>query len=339
VSPNELLPSIEPAAATGAHAAHDGDAGTPADALAALFAGLFAGLVHAPKQPVAAKGDAATGEGKGPVPTAAPAPAPGEATAVPAAAANAAPGIETAAAPAGAAAAPAPAQPVKAPPPAPALDGVASPRPKARAGAAAGTKQPVRAQAAGDRPAPHAATPTTGGPQAPAPQAPARTGDHAAPAPPAPLARDQERFQHLVEGLSARLQVVRGQGGGTVRMTLRPESLGEVVVRLHLTPQGAVATLVTQNADAGQMLAQAAGELREALGDRGLQLERLDVATGGAAPDAQAGGGSAGFAPGHEASPQRTLYSFRAGPAGASTTDAQPQAGATDAGAGVSYLA
>jgi flagellar hook-length control protein FliK len=152
----------------------------------------------------------------------------------------------------------------------------------------------------------------------------------------APLARDQERFDTLVKGLEARLHVSRAQGGGSLRMTLKPEALGEVVIRLNMTAQGAVATLVADNAAAGTMLAQAAGELHKALLERGVQLDRLDVSTsGGTAPDPH--GGFQSQTPGREAAAsQRTLYSFRADRDDAATPDSPATA---DAASGVSYLA
>ena len=67
-----------------------------------------------------------------------------------------------------------------------------------------------------------------------------------------------------------------------MRMTLRPAELGDVTVRLQIAADGqsATATLLAQHHQTGDLLAQAAGDLRQALSDRGLRLDRLEVTAG-----------------------------------------------------------
>jgi flagellar hook-length control protein FliK len=151
---------------------------------------------------------------------------------------------------------------------------------------------------------------------------------------PGPVSRDAERFQQLVEGLHARLRASGAADGRPLRMTLRPQELGEVVVRLQVTEQGATATLVAHNADGARMLAESASELRQALADRGLQLDRLDVSTGGRG-EADARPGQSARQGGDQA--PRTLYAFRAAADAPSPSGTSPVT--VDADGNVSYLA
>jgi flagellar hook-length control protein FliK len=205
----------------------------------------------------------------------------------------------------------------------PAVDAAAAASPK-RIPAKEGAAQPLQ-----HAPAQQAPTTQT--------QATARTEQ---PAPAAPLARDQERFENLVKGLSARIQVAKAQGGGSLRMTLQPAALGEIVVRLNMTSQGAVATLVADTPEAGAMLAQNAGDLHRALADRGVQLERLEVQSGATSPDAGARGFE-GQGAQREGNAHRSHYSFRAEQGSGELTAAEIAATTTtqDAASGVSYLA
>jgi flagellar hook-length control protein FliK len=197
---------------------------------------------------------------------------------------------------------------------------------------------------------PATAAATTGTPAAPTPAvttahaaAPASvdtTSRPAQPAPVPPFTHDRARFEHLVEGLSARLHVSRSEGGSSLRMTLRPEELGAVTVRLHVAADGtAVASVVADTQQAAGLLAQAADDLRKALADRGLQLDRLDVQSGGGSTlaDARSGGaGSEAGQTGRDGAAPRTFYSFRA------ETAATPVAAtveARDGDVGHSYLA
>jgi flagellar hook-length control protein FliK len=100
-----------------------------------------------------------------------------------------------------------------------------------------------------------------------------------------------------------------------MRMTLRPPELGELVVRLHVAPggQSATATLLAQHHETGDLLAQAAGDLRQALADRGLRLDRLEVTAGPLTGDARPDGAPSGAPNSKEQQDaRRTHYAFDA---------------------------
>ncbi len=101
---------------------------------------------------------------------------------------------------------------------------------------------------------------------------------------------DPARFAQLVDGLAARLRVLQQGDGGSVRMQLAPRELGEVVVRLEIRDGVAQANLIAETPDAGRMLGAAAAELRTALAERGLQIDRIEVrVSGDAGPRADGG--------------------------------------------------
>jgi flagellar hook-length control protein FliK len=129
---------------------------------------------------------------------------------------------------------------------------------------------------------------------------------------PQSLTIDHERFVRLVDGLEARLRVSGAEGGKAMRMTLRPAELGDVTVRLQIAADGqsATATLLAQNHQTGDMLAQAAGDLRQALADRGLRLDRLEVTAGSLSGDAAKDGAPSGAPNPNRQDTRRTHYAF-----------------------------
>jgi flagellar hook-length control protein FliK len=160
-----------------------------------------------------------------------------------------------------------------------------------------------------------------------------------------PFTHDRERFEQLVNGLSARLRLSRAEGGRDMRMTLRPAELGDISVRLQLTGHGAVATLQADDKVAASLLAQAASELRQALADRGVEIDRLEITTGAGTGGQAADGSREGGASAEDA--RRTLYAFRGATAPAATPPPDPRVApsvptvdpATGGPAAVSYLA
>jgi flagellar hook-length control protein FliK len=126
------------------------------------------------------------------------------------------------------------------------------------------------------------------------------------------LTFDRERFTQLVDGLEARLRVSGAEGGKAMRMTLRPAELGDVTVRLQIAADGqsATATLLAQHHQTGDMLAQAAGDLKQALADRGLRLDRLDVSAGTLGGDARPDGTPSGAPDPKDQQSRRTHYSL-----------------------------
>ena len=172
----------------------------------------------------------------------------------------------------------------------------------------------------------------------PAPAAAAPAAGPAQPTTIVPFTQDHARFEHLVEGLSARLHVSQAEGGSALRMTLRPEELGQVTVRLQVGADGVTTASVTADSQqAASLLADAADDLRKALADRGLQLDKLDVSSGGGSTlgdpraDSQQSNQTS-----RDGNAPRSFYSFRA------ETEAAVTASAVDARegeAGHSYLA
>ena len=131
---------------------------------------------------------------------------------------------------------------------------------------------------------------------------------------PQSLTSDRERFVRLVDGLEARLRVSGAEGGKAMRMTLRPAELGDLTVRLHIAADGqsATATLLAQNHQTGDLLAQAAGDLRQALADRGLRLDRLEVTAGSLGGDAPSDGAPSSASNPNRQDTRRTHYAFDA---------------------------
>jgi flagellar hook-length control protein FliK len=131
---------------------------------------------------------------------------------------------------------------------------------------------------------------------------------------PQSLTTDRERFVRLVDGLEARLRVSGAEGGRAMSMTLRPAELGDVTVRLHIAADGqsATATLLAQHHQTGDLLAQAAGDLRQALADRGLRLDRLEVTAGPLGGDAPSDGAPSGAPNPGKQDTRRTHYAFDA---------------------------
>jgi flagellar hook-length control protein FliK len=170
-----------------------------------------------------------------------------------------------------------------------------------------------------DTPQPATATIATDATQAPSLVVPAAVPVAATPvatvsALPQSLTTDRERFVRLVDGLEARLRVSGSEGGKGVRMTLRPAELGDVTVRLQIAADGqsATATLLAQNHQTGDLLAQAAGDLRQALADRGLRLDRLEVTAGSLSGDAPKDGAPSGAPNPNGQNTRRTHYAFDA---------------------------
>jgi flagellar hook-length control protein FliK len=184
-----------------------------------------------------------------------------------------------------------------------------------------------------------AATAHTGQLQMPAPAAAAPAAGPAQQNPVVPFTQDHARFEHLVEGLGAKLHVSRAEGGSALRMTLRPEELGQVTVRLQVGADGVTTASVTADTQqAASLLAGAADDLRKALADRGLQLDKLDVSsggTGGTTGDPRADSQQSNQTS-RDGNAPRSFYSFRA------ETEAAVTASAVDAREGEtghSYLA
>jgi flagellar hook-length control protein FliK len=150
---------------------------------------------------------------------------------------------------------------------------------------------------------------------------------------PQSLTTDRERFVRLVDGLEARLRVSGAEGGRAMSMTLRPAELGDVTVRLHIAADGqsATATLLAQHHQTGDLLAQAAGDLRQALADRGLRLDRFEVTAGPLAGDARNDGAPSGAPNPGKQDTRRTHYAFDA------RSDLAPELPGTETATGTTH--
>jgi flagellar hook-length control protein FliK len=129
---------------------------------------------------------------------------------------------------------------------------------------------------------------------------------------PQSLTIDRDRFVRLVDGLEARLRVSGAEGGKAMRMTMRPAELGDLTVRLHIAADGqsASATVLAEHHQTGDMLAQAAGDLKQALADRGLKLDRLEVSAGALGGDAKQDGTPSGAPNPKDQQTRQTHYAF-----------------------------
>ena len=99
-----------------------------------------------------------------------------------------------------------------------------------------------------------------------------------APAPQSPSADRNLRFERVFEaqvgrGLAKALQ----SGNGTVTLRLKPESLGQLQVRVSVEQQQVRATFEAQTIEAQRMLKASKDSLRHQLEARGLSVERIDV--------------------------------------------------------------
>ncbi|MFG0291103.1 MAG: flagellar hook-length control protein FliK [Rhodopirellula sp. JB044] len=74
-------------------------------------------------------------------------------------------------------------------------------------------------------------------------------------------------FQHL------------GSGGGQIRMKLAPEHLGSVQLQMKVQNGELSGTMVTQSDAASQMLREQLPDLRAALENQGIKLQRIDIET------------------------------------------------------------
>jgi flagellar hook-length control protein FliK len=80
----------------------------------------------------------------------------------------------------------------------------------------------------------------------------------------------------------ATLLHVAGERGIThARISLRPEDLGGIEVRLQSSPAGISAQLVADSPEAARLLSQAGDDLRRSLEARDVNLLSLEVSTSG----------------------------------------------------------
>ncbi|MBP2115891.1 flagellar hook-length control protein FliK [Paenibacillus silagei] len=113
--------------------------------------------------------------------------------------------------------------------------------------------------------------------------APLKAG--AAPVPVQQFAQEMNTF------ISGKLEIVKKGGVAEATITLFPENLGQVDVKISMQNGNLVAQFVTQHAGTKDMLEQQMSQLRLALQSQGLQVERLEVTQNNSSPQSQWTGG------------------------------------------------
>jgi flagellar hook-length control protein FliK len=149
-----------------------------------------------------------------------------------------------------------------------------APAPAPAAHAAPAPAEPAHAATAGPAHGPADAGPAPAAGAPAAPTAPARP--EAAPAQAAPLP-PPVRLTELAHAARTAIAVTARRGGTVARIVLHPRELGTVEIRLSYRADGISATVRADSAQAAQALAQAGGDLRQALAEHGLDLLDLDI--------------------------------------------------------------
>jgi flagellar hook-length control protein FliK len=113
-----------------------------------------------------------------------------------------------------------------------------------------------------------------------------------APAPAAPSAFQQaplDRFQAMAGSELLRASnLILKDGGGEIRLVLKPESLGSVRIRMNLVDNAIEGRIVVDNSSVKQVVDANMDELRRALTAQGFQPGALQVSVGGQGTDADA---------------------------------------------------
>ncbi|ETT73892.1 flagellar hook-length control protein [Paenibacillus sp. FSL R7-277] len=101
----------------------------------------------------------------------------------------------------------------------------------------------------------------------------------------------QQFAQEMNTFISGKLEIVKKGGVAEATITLFPENLGQVDVKISMQNGNLVAQFVTQHAGTKDMLEQQMSQLRLALQSQGLQVERLEVTQNNSSPQSQWTGG------------------------------------------------
>jgi flagellar hook-length control protein FliK len=89
------------------------------------------------------------------------------------------------------------------------------------------------------------------------------------------------RLHQAVETVQAVIRMAQSNGVTRARVALHPEQLGGLEIHLRSTPDGIVAKVVADAAQAANVLRHAGEELRRSLESQGLNLVSFDVGTAG----------------------------------------------------------
>ncbi|ETT53667.1 flagellar hook-length control protein FliK [Paenibacillus sp. FSL P4-0338] len=101
----------------------------------------------------------------------------------------------------------------------------------------------------------------------------------------------QQFAQEMNTFISGKLEIVKKGGVAEATITLFPENLGQVDVKITMQNGNLVAQFMTQHAGTKDMLEQQMSQLRLALQSQGLQVERLEVTQNNNSPQSQWTGG------------------------------------------------
>ncbi|MEK4006127.1 flagellar hook-length control protein FliK [Paenibacillus sp. FSL H3-0333] len=101
----------------------------------------------------------------------------------------------------------------------------------------------------------------------------------------------QQFAQEMNTFISGKLEIVKKGGVAEATITLFPENLGQVDVKISMQNGNLVAQFMTQHAGTKDMLEQQMSQLRLALQSQGLQVERLEVTQNNSSPQSQWTGG------------------------------------------------
>ena len=88
-------------------------------------------------------------------------------------------------------------------------------------------------------------------------------------------------LHHVPRVVATLLHVASDRGISHAKISLRPEDLGGIEVRLQSSPAGISAQLVADSPEAARLLAQAGDDLRRSLEARDVNLLSLEVSTSG----------------------------------------------------------
>ena len=103
-------------------------------------------------------------------------------------------------------------------------------------------------------------------------------------APPIPV----EQFaKDMTQFVVNKLEIVKHQGFTEARISLNPEHLGQVDIKISMQNGQLVAQFLTRNSDAKELLDQQMSQLRAALQGQGLQVEKLEVSQSSQSPTSQ----------------------------------------------------
>lgn len=106
-------------------------------------------------------------------------------------------------------------------------------------------------------------------------------------APPVPVHQFAQEMDTFITG---KLEIVRKGGIAEATLTLFPENLGQVDVKITMQNGNLVAQFMTEHSGARDMLEQQMNQLRTALQAQGLQVERLEVTQSNPSNQSQWGG-------------------------------------------------